>query len=58
MTPAPCRRVVSPPATLLRQWSLSLSLCKCSGVPPPPREHFGSFAAIVVPRFFLSFQTH
>jgi len=33
--------------------SLSLSLCKCSGVPLPPREHFRSFAAIVAPRFSL-----
>jgi len=35
------------------QSSLSLSLCKCSGVPPPPRKHFRSFAAIVAPRFSL-----
>ena len=33
--------------------SLSLSLCKCSGVPLPPREHFRSFAAIVALRFSL-----
>ncbi|QCD85694.1 hypothetical protein DEO72_LG3g214 [Vigna unguiculata] len=33
--------------------SLSLSLCKCSGVPLPPREHFRCFAAIVALRFSL-----
>ncbi|QCD79227.1 hypothetical protein DEO72_LG1g2866 [Vigna unguiculata] len=35
------------------QSSLSLSLCKCSGVPAPPRKHFHSFAAIVAPWFSL-----
>jgi len=35
------------------QSSLSLSLCKCSDIPPPPCEHFRSFAAIVAPRFSL-----
>ncbi|QCD83688.1 hypothetical protein DEO72_LG2g4035 [Vigna unguiculata] len=39
------------------QSSLSLSLCKCSGVPPPPRKYFRSFAAIVASRFSLRIES-